>query len=259
MAETERVQKILSQWGVASRRQAEQFILTGRVRLNGAIAQLGDKADPNRDVLEVDGQRIHARDRPQLIYLLLHKPAGIVSTCQDPEGRMTVLDLLPDDLRQGTGIHPVGRLDTNSTGALILTNDGALTHALTHPSHEIAKAYRVWVKGDPSDADLEQWRRGIRLVDDLSTKRTLPAQVTVLDIDPAGQTLLQVVIREGRNRQIRRVAEQLGYPVLRLHRIAIASIKLGKIPSGQYRFLTHSELESLRGGIKFPDPLLPEN
>jgi 23S rRNA pseudouridine2605 synthase len=247
MAETERVQKILSQWGVASRRQAEQLILSGRVRLNGAIAQLGDKADPDRDVLEVDGQRIQSSDRPQLIYLLLNKPAGIVSTCDDPEGRSTVLDLLPDNLREGTGIHPVGRLDTNSTGALILTNDGSLTYALTHPRHEVPKTYRVWVKGCPPESVLNQWRQGIRLADDLSTKRTLPAHVTVLDGDRPDQTLLQVVIREGRNRQIRRVAEQLGYPVVRLHRSAIASIKLGKMPSGQYRFLSHSEIESLKG------------
>lgn len=241
-----RVQKILSQWGVASRRQAEQMIADGRVRLNGAIAHLGQTANPEQDLIEVDGQPIQPENRPQALYLLLNKPAGIVSTCDDPQGRSTVLDLLPDHLRQGTGIHPVGRLDTDSTGALLLTNDGALTFGLTHPKHAIAKVYLVRVKGKPTASALTQWRQGVVLLG----RRTQTADVQVLEYDQQGQTLLKVVLREGRNRQIRRVAEQLGYPVQRLHRVAIGSIQLGKLPSGQYRVLTQSEIRFLQGQVE---------
>ncbi len=145
----ERVQKLLSQWGIASRRHAEQLILEGRVRLNGAVAQLGQKANPDLDQIEVDGVAIKPANRPQFIYFLLNKPAGVVSTCTDPRHRKTVLDLLPTNLRTGSGIHPVGRLDAASTGALLLTNDGDLTFVLTHPRHQISKTYQVWVDGYP--------------------------------------------------------------------------------------------------------------
>ncbi|HEY9658706.1 MAG TPA: pseudouridine synthase, partial [Allocoleopsis sp.] len=147
---TERLQKILSQWGIASRRQAEQMILAGRVRLNGEVVQLGQQADPDRDRIEVDGKLIQAVERPARVYFLLHKPLGVVSTCDDPQGRPTVLDLLPAVLQHHSGIHPVGRLDVNSTGALLLTNDGDLTFCLTHPRHAIPKTYHVWVEGHPT-------------------------------------------------------------------------------------------------------------
>ncbi|MBW4657199.1 MAG: rRNA pseudouridine synthase [Drouetiella hepatica Uher 2000/2452] len=247
----ERLQKILSQWGIASRRQAEQMILAGRVRLNGAIAQLGEKADPAIDQIEVDGQRVQMSDRPQRLYLLVNKPIGVVSTCDDPEGRSTVLDLLPNSLRQDTGIHPVGRLDVMSTGALLLTNDGEVTAGFTHPRHQIHKVYQVQVEGSPSPEVLQQWRQGIWL----EGRLTLPAEVKVLDSRQGGypdlriaskHTNLEVVLREGRNRQIRRVAEQLGHPVVRLHRVAIGAINLGQLPSGQYRSLMAAEVEYLR-------------
>lgn len=243
---TERLQKIISQWGIASRRQAEQMILDGRVRLNGQVVQLGQKANPEFDQIEVDGRPIQPDHRPQLTYLLLHKPLGVVSTCDDPQGRSTVLDLLPVDLRNHSGIHPVGRLDADSTGAILLTNDGAVTFCLTHPRHSMPKTYRVWVKGHPSIADLNQWRRGILL----EGRRTRPAQVQVLDDQHPTQTLLEVVLQEGRNRQIRKVAEQLGCPVLRLHRVAIGPIRLGSLPSGQYRSLTPHEIEFLQAQAK---------
>lgn len=237
----ERLQKILSQWGVASRRQAEQMILQGRVRLNGEVVQLGQKANPDRDQIEVDGTPIQPEHRPDSIYLLLHKPAGVVSTCSDPRHRTTVLDLLPDHLAKESGVHPVGRLDTASTGALLLTNDGAVTYAMTHPSHEIAKIYQVWVEGHPSEAVLQQWRDGVML----SGRRTLPTQIKVLSSNET-HTLLEVVLREGRNRQIRRVAEQLGYPVYRLHRTAVGPIQLRGLPSGQYRPLSNAEINFLQ-------------
>jgi 23S rRNA pseudouridine2605 synthase len=239
---TERLQKILSQWGVASRRQAEQMILDGRVYLNGEVVHLGQQADPQQDCIEVDGTRIYPGDRPQPLYVLLNKPAGVVSTCHDPEGRPTVIDLVSPAIGLDTGLHPVGRLDTASTGALILTNDGAVTFGLTHPRHEVPKTYQVWVEGFPSPGTLEHWRNGVML----EGRSTLPAKVRVLDQNRE-DTLLELVIREGRNRQIRRVAELLGHPVRKLHRVTIGSIQLGALPSGQYRELSESEIRYLKG------------
>jgi pseudouridine synthase len=245
----ERLQKILSQWGVASRRQAEQMILDGRVRLNGAVVvQLGQKADPTVDHVEVDGKPIHLRNRPELIYLLLHKPAGVVSTCRDPQKRTTVLDLLPNSF-SGLGLHPVGRLDTASTGALLLTNDGDLTVALTHPRHSVPKTYRVWVQGHPSEAKLNLWRQGVFL----DSRLTRPAQVQILETSRSA-TLLEIVLKEGRNRQIRRVAEQLGFPVNQLHRVAIGPIHLGKLNAGQYRPLAPEEVNFLYTQIQRLQP-----
>ena len=243
----DRLQKILSQWGIASRRQAETMILSGRVRLNGAIATLGIQANPAIDRIEVDGKVVQPRDRPDLVYLLLNKPLGVISTCQDSRGRTTVLDLLPPNLRSHQGIHPVGRLDADSTGALILTNDGDLTFRLTHPRHEIPKTYEVWVAGNLNTAALEHWQKGVFL-DQIPT---LPAEVRILQKEPE-KTLLKITIREGKNRQIRRVAAQLGYPVISLHRIAIGIIQLPQtnqspLPRGKYRQLTIEEVKFLKG------------
>ncbi|MFQ3615961.1 MAG: pseudouridine synthase [Cyanobacteriota bacterium] len=237
----ERIQKILSQYGIASRRQAEQMIRAGRVRLNGQVATLGQVADLAGDRLEVDGRPLSAQARPDLLYLLLHKPTGVVSTCHDPQQRRTVLDLLPEHLRQSSGLHPVGRLDANSTGAILLTNDGSLTFPLTHPSHHIPKVYEVWVAGRPSAEVLGQWRAGVLL----DGRPTLPAEVAPVNARP-NKTLLKIVLHEGRNRQIRRVAEQLGHPVIALHRVAIGPIALGDLPAGRYRNLTSTELDFLR-------------
>jgi pseudouridine synthase len=250
---TERLQKILSQWGIASRRQAEQLILDGRVCLNGEVVQIGQKANPQQDWIEVDGIRIQPTNRPQPIYLLLHKPAGVVSTCHDPEGRSTVIDLIAPSIGTNAGVHPVGRLDTASTGALILTNNGAVTFGLTHPRHAVPKTYQVWVEGSPHSSTLEQWRNGVMLEEQL----TLPANVRVLDQERS-QTLLEIVLREGRNRQIRRVAEQLGHPVRQLHRVAIGEIQLGKLTSGQYRYLRESEIKFLQVQAEGNEQALPE-
>jgi 23S rRNA pseudouridine2605 synthase len=243
----ERLQKLLSQWGVASRRHAEALICEGRVRLNGQIVQLGQKADPQRDRIEVDGVLLKNQHRPQLLYLLLHKPLHVVSTCSDPQGRKTVIDFLPEHLRHGSGIHPVGRLDVDSTGALLLTNDGALTFHLTHPSHCIPKTYEVWVRGHPPASVLQEWRQGIVL----AGRKTQPAQVRVLEHNQDRKTLLEIVLTEGRNRQIRRVADLVGYPVIHLHRTAIGLIQLQVpgtpgLPRGQYRSLSRSEIDFLQ-------------
>ena len=253
----ERVQKILSQWGIASRRQAENLILAGRVQLNGSVAHLGQKANPETDLIEVDGKLVKPNNRPQSIYLLLNKPAGVVSACRDSRGHTTVLDLLPNRLREGQGIHPVGRLDADSTGALLLTNDGELTFHLTHPRHHVSKTYQVWVQGHPPDAVLQVWRQGVNL----SGKKTLPAQVRVLK-QQAFETLLEIVLTEGRNRQIRRVAEQLGYPVIHLHRTAIGPVQLQlpgepRLASGHYRHLKDFEIRFLYNPVHLTSVNVP--
>lgn len=240
----ERLQKILSQWGIASRREAENMILAGRVCINGVVVrQLGQKANPLQDDIQVDGVPLDPANRPGQQYLLLNKPAGVISTCWDSRGRTTVLSLLPDRLKASTGIHPVGRLDADSTGALLLTNDGDLTFRLTHPRHRVPKTYRVWVQGCPPEEVLHQWRRGVVL----SGRLTLPAEVRLLKRARTDErTELEVILTEGRNRQIRRVAQQLGYPVVHLHRIAIGKIQLQQLPSGDYRPLKKLEINSLK-------------
>lgn len=238
----ERLQKILAQWGIASRRESEEMIRQSRVRVNGILAHLGQKVDPQRDKILIDDLPVLTEQRPSLIYLLLHKPTGFVSTCHDPQGRPTVLDLLPSELREGLGIHPVGRLDVDSTGALILTNDGELTYGLTHPSHSISKSYRVTVQGHPPAAVIQRWSQGVIL----EGKITRPARVRLIETY-INQSCLEIVLQEGRNRQIRRVAEQLGYPVIKLHRTAIGSIQLKTaitpfLQVGEYRHLTQDEM-----------------
>jgi 23S rRNA pseudouridine2605 synthase len=239
-----RLQKILSQWGIASRRQAEQLILDGRVRVNGEIAKLGQTAEPDSDRIEVDGRMITIQNRPEVVYLLLNKPIGVISTCYDPQGRRTVLDLLPAELRECEGIHPVGRLDIDSSGALLLTNDGELTFCLTHPSYKISKTYEVWVRGQPSSGNIDAWRKGI----DLDGRYTLPAQVKVIKYKD-DNTLLGITLTEGRNRQIRRVATELGHPVVRLHRTGIGSISVDgerALALGAYRHLQSAEVRNLQ-------------
>ncbi|MBD2346158.1 pseudouridine synthase [Anabaena subtropica] len=246
----DRLQKVLSQWGIASRREAEEMIRRSRVRINGTLAQLGQKVDPQRDIITVDGKSVSAQEHPHLTYLLLNKPTGVVSTCYDPQGRKTVLDLLSEELRKGLGLHPVGRLDADSTGALILTNDGDLTFRLTHPSHSIPKTYQVLVKGHPPEAVLQMWRWGVLL----DGRKTRPAKVSLLE-SLGNKTRLEIVLQEGRNRQIRRVAEQLGYPVIKLHRTAIGSIQLQTpkkplLREGNYRFLQDDEICGLQEQVK---------
>lgn len=256
-----RLQKLLSQWGIASRRQAEQLILAGQVKLNGQIAELGQKANPAQDQISLNGQVLRPVNCPQRLYLLVNKPKGTVSTCKDPQKRPTVLDLLPPKYRQGQGLHPVGRLDAASTGALLITNDGQLTFSLTHPRHHIAKTYHVWLEGCPSSSVLSQWRQGVWL----EGKKTLPATVRILKPyqNHTNSICLEVILQEGRNRQIRRIAEQLGHPVRSLHRTQIGSISLrspsGKLlPQGRYRSLTSSEIESLRHMITVRSSLSPK-
>ena len=244
-----RLQKVISQRGIASRRQAEEMIKLERVRVNGVLAHLGQKVNPDTDNITVDGKNVSVQKRPVSTYLLINKPPGVVSTCYDPQGRTTVLDLLPEELRSGKGIHPVGRLDADSTGALILTNDGDLTFKLTHPRHDIAKTYQVLVKGHPPEETLQKWRDGVFL----DQRKTRSARVQVIE-KLTGKSCLEIVLKEGRNRQIRRIAKQLGYPVIQLHRSAIGAIQL-QLPKnqylseGSYRYLTEKEITYLHLSI----------
>ncbi|NJK34315.1 MAG: rRNA pseudouridine synthase [Oscillatoriales cyanobacterium SM2_2_1] len=233
-----RLQKILAHHGIASRRQAESLIRSGRVQVNGQIVrELGTRADPAEDHIQVDGRPL-LPSPPSPRYLLLHKPRGYLCTCHDPQGRRTILELVS---AVDTRLYPIGRLDYESSGALILTNDGILAQTLTHPRYHIPKTYHVWVSGIPSIATLHQWQQGICL----DGRPTQPASVTVLS-QRLDRTLLEVVLHEGRNRQIRRVAKILGHPVLSLHRLAIGTLQLGHLPSGQYRNLKKSELQWLQ-------------
>ena len=241
---TDRLQKILSRHGLASRREAEQMILSGRVCINGKIiTELGIKADPDSDRIEVDGKLLQT-DPPEFVYLLLNKPTGIVCTCEDPQGRKTVLDILPSQYQH---TYPVGRLDCNSSGALILTNDGDFANYLMHPRHHVPKIYEVWVKDIPSNQTIKQWQDGIIL----DGRPTLPTSVNILQIERNKnlnrnpRTQLQIILKEGRNRQIRRMAEQLGHPVLVLHRVAIASITVTSLKAGTYRLLRDDEINKL--------------
>ena len=232
----QRLQKLIAAAGLCSRRTAEAWIEAGRVNVDGQVSTLGDQADPDSQVIQVDGRPLCPRREPTV--LLINKPAGVISTCRDPRGRSTVLDLLPRQLRQG--LHPVGRLDADSRGALLLTDQGELTLRLTHPRFDHAKTYRVWVEGTPLDTSLQRWRRGVSL----DGTRTRSAEVRVLQ-RRSDRTLLEVVLLEGRNRQIRRVADLLGHPVLDLQRVAIAGLRLGPLPEGRWRHLSRGEWQPL--------------
>lgn len=228
LQEPQRLQKLLAAAGFCSRRRAEELLKQGRVSCNGQIAQLGDRARPGLDRLEVDGRPLSACPPP--ITVLLNKPAGVLCSCYDPRGRDTVLDLLPPELARGTGLHPVGRLDAESRGALLLTNNGALTLRLTHPRYDHPKTYRVWLAGQPDRGLLDQWARGVPL----DGQSSLPVELQCLHRDRQA-FLLELVMREGRNRQIRRTAAALGHRVLDLQRTAIGSIALGDLPEGSWR------------------------
>lgn len=227
----ERLQKILSAAGVCSRRQAEEYLSAGRVTVNGQTAGLGDKADLSRDTVALDGVPVQQPDA--LTYLMLHKPRGYMTTLSDDRGRPTVADLVADC---SVRVWPVGRLDWDSEGLLVLTNDGELTHRLTHPSHQVEKEYLVTVQGD-TDAALPILRAPM----ELDGVALAPAQVKLL-----APQRLSIVIHEGKNRQVRRMCAAAGLEVLRLKRIREGRLTLGQLPQGAWRHLTQAEVEALR-------------
>lgn len=234
----ERLQKVISQAGIASRRESEELIKAGRVKVNGVVVtELGTKVEPTRDKVAVDNKLIRT-EKP--VYILLNKPRGIVTTLHDPEGRKTVASLLPDISER---IYPVGRLDYNTEGLLLMTNDGELTHALTHPSHEIDKTYRAKVLGRPPEEKLDRLRAGIKLEDGL----TAPAKVNTVEYDREKDlTTVEIVISEGRNRQVRRMFEAIGHPVRQLKRVKFAFLTLMGVRRGAYRHLEADEVETLK-------------
>ena len=241
-----RLQKILSQAGLASRREAEEWIREGRVRVNGKIAQLGERADPENDSVKVDGKRVSAPSGPKT-YLLLNKPRGFVTTVSDPEKRDTVLDLLPHNLRRG--VRPVGRLDVQTEGLLLLTDDGELARLVTHPSVGCPKEYRVKVSGVPPEKRLERLRRGVWL----DGEKTRPATIDWVSTTGAsgeGNTWFRVLLREGKTRQIRRMFEMIGHPVSKLKRVAIGPIRDEGLPVRGFRRLTESEVRALRASLR---------
>jgi len=238
-----RLQKVLSQAGVASRRLAEELIAQGRVQVNGVtVTALGTKADPDADEIKVDGRRIHAQKRKR--YILLHKPRGYITTRSDPQGRPTVLDLLRG-IREY--IYPVGRLDYDSEGLLLLTNDGDLAARLTHPRHEVDKVYEARVRGVPDDHVLERLAKGVTI----EGKRTAPAKVRLIDPPKKfpgedEQTRIELAIHEGRQRQVRKMFDAVGHPVVRLKRVRIGPIADPDIPPGHWRELTPQEIAKLQ-------------
>jgi 23S rRNA pseudouridine2605 synthase len=238
---TIRLQKILSMSGVASRRAAEELIRQRRVSVNGrTILELGTKADPARDEIRVDGRRLKGPER--LRYLLLHKPAGVVTTRSDPGRRPTVLQLL-HGVREY--VYPVGRLDYESEGLLLLTNDGDLAARLTHPLHGVEREYHAWVLGVPDERDIDRLRRGVTI----DGRRTAPAEVSTVHQGRgkrAGQAMLAIVLREGRNRQVRKMCDAVGHPVDSLVRVRFGPITDTRLKPGQYRDLTPDEVRRLQ-------------
>jgi len=234
-----RLQKILAQAGYGSRRSCEVLISEGRVSINGQIASLGDKADQEKDLISVDGVLLSSPEKIQ--YIMLHKPKGVLSTVSAPDQRPTVRSLID----QSGHLYPVGRLDLNSEGLILMTNDGVLTHQLTHPSFEHEKEYRVFVHPQPNERQLDLWRQGMTLEDG---SRTQPAQVWSEHKDPAG-TWMRVILKEGKKRQLRRMAESSGLRVKRLIRVRIGNLELGDLLPGNWRELTEKEIKELQSLI----------
>jgi len=240
----ERLQKLIARAGLASRRRAEELIVAGRVRVNGRVVDaLGAQADPERDRIEVDGRRL--RFPPPVTYVL-YKPRGVVTTLSDPEGRRTVLDFMR---AVETRVFPVGRLDYNTSGALLLTSDGELAHGLLHPRRHVPRVYRVKVKGRVSDEVLRRWTEGV----EIDGRRTRPAHVSKLG-ENADNTWLSVTLYEGRNRQVHRMCEAVGLRLMRLTRFAFAGITIEGMRPGDYRQLDRGEIAMLRRFIARPDP-----
>jgi pseudouridine synthase len=240
-----RLQKILSHAGVSSRRVAEELIRQGRVVVNGHVAdELGTRADPERDDIRIDGRRLKLQGDRR--YYLMYKPRGVVSTRSDPQNRQTIIDVLSKAGINGY-FYPVGRLDYDSEGLIILTNDGDFAEKVAHPKHELDRAYEVLVTGLPDARDLERLSRGIVI----DGRRTLPAKVRVIRTYPdkkEPQSLIEVVIREGRNRQVRKMCEQTGHHVMALRRTRIGAITDRRIRPGQVRELTPDEVQGLVRG-----------
>jgi 23S rRNA pseudouridine2605 synthase len=247
----QRLNKYLAQQGLASRRAADRLIVEGRVTVNRRVVEdLGVKIDPDTDRVTVDGKSVQAT--PERLYIMLHKPVGCLVTKDDPEGRPTVMDLLP---KLKVPVNPVGRLDYNSEGLLLLTNDGELAYRLTHPRYEIVKKYAVQVTGEVTPAAASRLEKGVRV----EGRRTAPARVKVFERS-ARKTILLVEIHEGRKREVRQMLEGIGNPVQTLKRVEFAGLRLAPLAYGQWRFLKKEEVRHLRRQVRLlgPDAEKPE-
>ncbi len=237
----ERVQKIIAESGLCSRRKAEELIAEGKVTVNGRPCGLGDKADPRADVVAVNGKRIESAPKEKR-YIMLNKPRGYITSMSDEQGRKVVSELLAGVKER---VVPVGRLDRNSEGLLLFTNDGEFANEITHPRRHVSKTYRVTIDGKVTEEQIMRLTSGVELDDG---KVTLPCSVEVLVEEP-GRTVLRMTIRQGMNRQIRRMCEAVGLQVVRLRRTAIGGVKLGMLKTGEWRDLTKDELRILRSAI----------
>lgn len=226
----------MAECGVASRRASEKLILEGRVKVNGVLAELGQSVDPAVDRVEVDGKPVKGQDTP--IYILLNKPSGVVTTAKDPKGRPTVLDCLKG---VKTRVYPVGRLDLDVEGTLILTNDGDLAHRLMHPSHEVPKVYQAWVEGRMDPETLIEFEKGVLLEDG----KAAPAKAEILHAGPAS-TLVQLTLHEGRNHEVKRLCAAVGHPVKHLKRVAVGQVRLKDLRPGEWRYLSDREVRLLK-------------
>lgn len=234
-----RLQKFIALSGVASRRKAEEMILNGRVKVNGnVIRELGTKVDVNHDVVEVDGKKLTIKN--EKIYIMLNKPVGYVTTVKDQFNRPTVISLIENEIKER--VYPVGRLDYDTEGLLLLTNDGELTYRITHPKHNINKTYIAVIKGIPSETELNRFRSGL-CIEDYTTS---PAAIEIIKV-LKNESVVKITIHEGKNRQIRKMCEAIGHPVKQLKRIAIGNIRLNDLPVGQWRYLTPQEIKYLKG------------
>lgn len=231
-----RLQKIISEAGIASRRKAEELILDGKVSVNNkTVHELGTKADPQKDLIKVDGKKIDIKK--EKIYIALNKPFGVISSRKDEKDRETVIDLIDSN----EYMYPIGRLDYDSSGLIILTNDGQITNNLIHPKFEVEKVYIVYIEGNINDRVISKFERGIRLDDGY----TAPAKIEILS-EEDNLSVLEVIIHEGKNRQIRRMFDALGYKVVKLKRIRIGNIKLENLKPGEYRNLTREEVNWIK-------------
>jgi len=250
MSNETRIQKVLSENGIASRRKAEELIQQGRIQVNGHPAVLGQKINPYRDVVTVNHERIYLNQKARKVYIMLNKPRGYVTTMSDELGRRCVKELVEDAPER---VYPIGRLDKDSEGLLLMTNDGEFANLIMHPSHHVNKTYRVTVRPSVSDEQLITLSSGV----EIDGHMTAPAVVHVLDKEP-GRVVLQITIHEGRNRQIRKMCEAVGLEVARLKRTTVGPLKLGMLQPGEWRELKPTEVGMLRNAVKTAEESKPQ-
>ena len=250
MSNETRIQKVLSENGIASRRKAEELIQKGKIQINGHPAELGQKINPYRDVVTVNGERVYLNNKTHKVYIMLHKPRGYVTTMSDELGRRCVKELVEDAPER---VYPIGRLDKDSEGLLLMTNDGDFANLIMHPSHHVSKSYRVTVRPDISDEQLTQLSSGVVI----DGKKTAPAVIHVLEKE-VGRVVLQITIHEGRNRQIRKMCEAVGLEVARLKRTTVGPLKLGMLQPGEWRELKPAEVGMLRNAVKTMEETKPK-